>query len=433
MSGEIAKDGYTENYYTQTLQTALSPETLTGDIETDVCIVGGGIAGVSTAWELASRGLSVVVLEANRIGWGASGRNGGLLSAGFAASGSAIAARVGTANARALYDVSHEGVQIVLENTRDLKLKGVDPVQGQIMVSRYPDAEGMRFWQRQAAQQFSRELDYLAPRQLRDLVKSDRFHDGLRDNNGYHIQPLNYCVGLAAQVRRRGGHIYERSAMMSMALEGAEKVVRTAQGTVKSKYVILCGGGYSGPEFGKVAQSLLPIATYVVSTRGLGARVGEIMGTSAAVADTRLTCDYFRVTPTGELLWGGGMSAMKKHPANLKALMRARIADVFPQIADIDVDFCWTGLMGYARHKMPYLLELRRNVWAATGLGGHGLNTGPAIARVLAEAIVEKGQRHALFRPFGLRWNGSLFGPIVAEGICAASNLGHRFKERAGT
>ena len=361
--------------------------------------------------------------------WGASGRNGGILSAGFAASDAAIAARVGAQDARAIYDLSREGVQIVLDNTRELKLRGVDPVQGRIIASRYPDALACRPTGK-ARKSFGHDLEYLPTRALRDLVKSDRFHDGLMDHDGYHIQPLNYVVGLAAEVQRRGGMIFERSAMSSMDLSGAQKIVRTASGSVKSRYVVLCGSGYSGPEFGRLRKSLLPIATYVVSTKGLGARAGDIMATRAAVSDTRLSCDYFRVTQAGELLWGGGMSALSREPANLKALMSARVLDVFPQIADVTVDLAWTGLMGYARHKMPYLQQLQDNVWTATAFGGHGLNTAPAVARVLAEAIAENGRRHELFRPFGLRWNGSILGPIAADGICAASNFTHKLRER---
>lgn len=429
----ILTEGYPDTHYTRTLHAALPAKKLAGDISADVCIIGGGIAGISAAWEMTARGMSVALLEAKRIAWGASGRNGGMLLSGYAASPSAILARSGQKDAQALFALSNEGVDIVLDNTRDLGLKGVDPVAGTIAASRYPDSAGMKKWQSQAKQDFGHDLEYLPTDELRDLVKSDRFYDGLLNKDGYHIHPLNYCVGLAAEIARRGGQIFENSAMISMDLSGAEKCVRTANGTVKSKYVVLCGSGYSGPEFGKFRQSLLPIATYVVSTQGLGDRAKDIMNTPAAVSDTRMSCDYFRITPAGELLWGGGMSALRKEPANLAALMKDRITSVFPQLVDVDIGLSWTGLMGYARHKMPYLQELEPNVWAVTALGGHGLNTGPALGRVLAESIVENGRRHELFKPYGLRWNGSMFGPLAADSICTASNLAHRVRERFAT
>lgn len=424
---------YVDTHYLRTLQATVPTKTLIGDIDADVCVVGGGIAGVSAAWELAARGLSVALVEAARIGWGASGRNGGLLTSGFAASTGAMMARSGAKDGRALYAVSREGVEIVLENTKNLSLKGVNPVAGTLLVSRYPDAKGMQGWQHKAMQEFGHKLDYLPQDDLRDLVKSDRFFDGLYDPRGYHIHPLNYCVGLAAELVRRGGQVFENSNMTSMDLTGHEKIVRTASGRVKSKYVVLCGSGYGGPEFGRLRRSLLPIATYVVSTKGLGRRAADIMNTPAAVIDTRLSCDYFRITPTNELLWGGGMSGLSKEPANLEAMMKQRIVSVFPQLKDVKIDVAWTGLMGYARHKMPYLQELQENVWTVTALGGHGLNTGPALGRVLAEAIAENGSRHGLFAPYGLRWNGNFMGALVADSICAASNFRHLVRERFAT
>jgi gamma-glutamylputrescine oxidase len=356
-----------------------------------------------------------------------------MLSQGFAASHSAIAARVGADHARALQDLSREGVEMVLENTRALGLPGVDPRRGVYLVSRHPDAQGMQAYQRASLADAGREYLYLPTEALREEIFSTRFHDGLYDHNGYHIHPLNYCVGLARVAADLGAEIFENSAMTSMELNGPEKLVHCAGGTIRARRVILCSSGYTGPEFGKLRHLILPIATYAVSTAGLGSLAAEIMRTEAAIADTRLSCDYFRITPAGELLWGGGMSALNKVPPRLAQLMKDRITEVFPQLKEVRVEPAWTGLMGYTRHKMPYLHQLRPNVWTLTGLGGHGLNTGPILARVLAEAITLETQRYKLFEPFGLHWNGGPFGPLVADGICAISNFRHQIWEnRAG-
>ncbi len=425
----VRTDGYIDSYYTRSSKALPPLAPLKTTIEADVCVVGGGIAGLSAAWELTLRGLSVVLVEARRVGWGASGRNGGLLSSGFAASTESIQARSGSKDARALHDLSCEGIDIVLENTQKLNLRGVDPVPGVISASRHPDAAGMQAWQRFANEQLGAELCYLTPDDMRDLVRSKRYFDGIYDPNAWHIHPLNYCIGMADNILRKGGQIFENTAMTSMQLSGAEKIICTQTGTVRCEHVVLCGSGYAGSEFGRLRRCLLPIATYAVSTRGLGARADEIMASPAAVVDTRLTCDYFRVTPTGELLWGGGMSGLAREPANLSELMHQRIVEVFPQVADVEIEVSWTGLMGYARHKMPYLQEMKANVWAATALGGHGLNTGPALGRLLAEAITRDSKRYQLFAPYKLQWNGSFAGPVVADAICAASNFAHRRKE----
>lgn len=428
--GEImTTSGYIDSYYTRSLKDTSGYAPLKGEVEADVCIIGGGIAGISTAWELTQRGLSVALLEKSRIAWGASGRNGGILSAGWAGPDSTLF-RGGEAAGRALYDLSREGVKTVIDNTRDLALAGVDPVPGRVSASRYPDAKGMQETVRSARMQFGHEKEYLPTAELRKLVNSDRFFDGYFDPESYHIHPLNYCKGLAQHIVKNGGQLFEMSEMISMNHDGAEKITRTTEGSVKSKHVVMCGSGYSGKEFGRLYNSLLPIATYVISTKNLEGRLDGLMNTSAAVADTRLSCDYFRVTPTGELLWGGGMSGLAKSPPDLAALMKNRVLDVFPQLEDVEVEVAWTGLMGYARHKMPYVQQMKPNIWAATGLGGHGLNTGPAIGRVVAEAIAENGKRHELFAPFDLCWNGSIFGPLAADTICAASNFSHKIRER---
>ncbi len=424
----MTKSGYIDSYYTRTLAQDSNFTPLQGTVEADVCVIGGGIAGVSTAWELTQRGMSVVVLEKSRIAWGASGRNGGILSAGFAGPDS-ILERAGPKAARALYDLSREGVRTVIDNTNNLALEGVDPVPGRLSVSRYPNAKGMQNGIRVSAEKFGHVKEYLPKEKLRDLVNSERFFDGYFDPESYHIHPLNYCKGLALHIQKSGGQVFEGSEMISMDHKGTQKITKTANGTVKSKYIVMCGSGYSGPEFGNVYKSLLPIATYVISTKNLGDRLNGLMNTQAAVGDTRLSSDYFRVTPTGELLWGGGMSGLAKSPPNLSELMKNRVLEVFPQLTDVEIEVCWTGLMGYSRHKMPYVKEVKSNVWAATALGGHGLNIGPAIGRVVAEAIAENGKRHELFAPFGLRWNGSIFGPLAADTICAASNLSHKLRE----
>lgn len=425
----MTKSGYIDSYYTRTLAQDSCFAPLQGTVEADVCVIGGGIAGISTAWELTQRGMRVALLEKSRVGWGASGRNGGILSAGFAGPDSTLA-RAGSKAARALYDLSREGVRAVIDNTRDLALQGVDPVAGLISVSRYPDAKGMQDGIRASAEKFGHQKEYLPKEKLRDLVNSDRFFDGYFDAEAYHIHPLNYCKGLALQIQKNGGQVFEGAEVIAMDHSGPEKISKTTGGTVKSKYTVLCGSGYGGAEFGKIHHSVLPIATYVISTKKLGDRLDGLMMTQAAVADTRLSADYFRVTPTGELLWGGGMSGLAKSPANLGALMKRRVTEVFPQLKGVEVEVAWTGLMGYSRHKMPYVQEFRPNVWAATALGGHGLNIGPVIGRVVAEAIAGNGKRHELFAPFGLRWNGSVFGPLAADTICAASNLSHKMRER---
>lgn len=425
-----------DTFYSRTLTPAETSDPfapLRGPAEADVVVVGGGIAGVSAAFELQQRGFDVALIEAQQIGFGASGRNGGQLSPGFAAPLETLLTTSGERDARALYDLSREGVEIVIQNTRDLNLKGVDPVPGVISVSRHPERDGMRA-QAKRMQSWGRELTFLDTAELRELVHSPRFHTGLLDPNAYHIHPLNYVTELARHLQRHGVRIYENTPMIRLESikdnQAGDHIVYTPQGQIRARRVILCGSGYGGAEFTPLHRQILPIATYVVSTRGL-AQAEPILSTQAAISDTRLSCDYFRITPQGELLWGGDVSGWPREPANLAQRMKARLIEVFPQLKQIEIETAWTGLMGYARHRMPYLFETRPGLWTFTALGGHGLNTGPALARALAEALAGDPRRADLMRPYGPRWNGGPFGPFAAQGIALAARLSDRRKERS--
>lgn len=430
---------YPDTFYRRTLVPAdpSAPfDQLRGPAEADVVVVGGGIAGVSAAYELHQRGFDVALIEARQIGFGASGRNGGQLSPGFAAPLETLLKTSGERDARALYDLSREGVGIVINTTRELNLRGVDPVPGVISVSRHPAQDGMRALAKRM-HSWGRELTFLDTPELRELVHSPRFHTGLLDPNAYHIHPLNYVTELARHLQRQAVRIYENTPMtrlqstkgMTAANQEADHIVHTPQGQIRARRVVLCGSGYGGAEFAPLHRQILPVATYVVSTRGL-AQAEPILSTRAAISDTRLSCDYFRITPQGELLWGGDVSGWPREPAHLAQRMKARLIEVFPQLEQIEIETAWTGLMGYARHRMPYLFETHPGLWTLTALGGHGLNTGPALARALAEAIDGDPRRADLMRPYGPRWNGGPFGPFAAQAIALAARLSDHRKER---
>ncbi|KIC11630.1 hypothetical protein RA19_06275 [Leisingera sp. ANG-M1] len=412
-----ASGSYRDTYYTRSMQPPLGAPLLNGQAEADVCIVGGGIAGISCAYELTAAGKSVVLLEADQIAWGASGRNGGLVLPGFAAETDAIERRVGLERSKAIFDLSTEGMEIFRSYTKRLALPGVGIRRGGIVVSRYRDAKAMQAAAQHKAKAYGYDVEYLPAGRLRELVCSQRYFDGLHDPNGFHAHSLNYCLGLAREVQRQGGRIFENSRALSMTRQGAGHLITVPQGTVACQTVVLCQGGLVDGFDSKMQRSLLPVGTFVTVTEPLGALAQEVIKTSAAIVDTRMSCDYFRITPDGRLLWGSGMSGFAREPANLAQKLKRGFASVFPQLADVRTEAVWSGLTGYTRHRMPYLRELHPGVWAATGLGGHGVNTGPLFGRLVAEALVENGRRHRVFDPFGLTWNGSVFGPLAADTV----------------
>ena len=420
---------YRDTYYTRTMEPSLDAAPLTDRIEAEVCIIGGGIAGISCAYELIKAGRAVVLLEADQIAWGASGRNGGVVGPGFAADGAAIEKKLGMKTAKQIFDLSQEGVDIFRSYTETLALPGVDMRPGSLSVTRYRDAQAMQDYIRHKADAYGYQLDYISTEKLREMVRTDRYFDGVYDPQGFHAHSLNYCLGLARETQRLGGRFFENTRAVSMSRHGAGHLITTPAGSIQCQNIILCQGGMVDGFHKRLQRNLLPIGTFVTVTEPLGDLADEIINTTAAIVDTRMACDYFRITPDRRLLWGGGMTGMALEPANLEQQMRRAFTSVFPQLADVKIDATWSGLLGYARHRMPYVCELHDGVWAATGLGGHGINVGPIVGRLIAEALVENGQRHKVLDSYGLTWNGSMFGPLAADTVYYWEALKERYFE----
>ena len=421
---------YTNNYYTATMQDTAQRAALSGNVRADVCIVGAGLAGLSTAWELLSRGTSIVLLDAGRVAWGASGRNGGFVLQGWSEGISAIEQRCGKATAAALFKLSLEGVDMVRDTIARHALPGCAPTPGKLSVIRYDDADSLKRLRDKMAADFDFDLDYLDRHEVRERLKTDRYFQGLRDNHGFHFHPLNYCLGLAGLIERGGGKIHEQSPMVRVEhRDGGHRVV-THQGSVDCRDVVYCCGGYGGPEFGPLRQAFLPIATYAVLTERLGPRLADAVNTTDAVGDNRRASDYYRIVDGDRLLWGGRITTKNlQDEKRLGQLLTADILDVYPQLRGIRIDKAWSGLMGYARHKMPHIASLGTGLWACTSFGGHGMNTAPIGGRVIAEAICGVTDRYRLFDAYGLEWNGGPLGPAAAQTVYAGLKIMDYFQE----
>ncbi|WP_419901756.1 NAD(P)/FAD-dependent oxidoreductase [Kiloniella sp.] len=385
--------------------------------EADVCIIGGGLAGLSCAFELLNKGKSVVILESQKIAWGASGRNGGFVSPGFAGGQEIVEKRLGLDAAKQVFDLSLEGVEMVRNNISDLGLDGAHPSPGMLSVIRYNDPEGMKRYCDKMASRYGYQLDFLPQDQINTHFKTKRYYQGNLDKNAFHFHPLNYCLGLAKNIVSLGGHIFESSEAIRMELDGSTKVIHTTEGRVKAKDIVFCGGGYAGSAFDKVKQSFLPISTYVVVTEKLGHRVHELIKTKAAILDDRMASDYYRIVDNDRLLWGGRITTRTSEPKRLSQLLKRDMVDVYPELHDAKIEMAWSGLMAYARHKMPYIGEVKSGVWSCTAFGGHGMNTAPIGGRLISEVISCQSDRYKLFKAFDLQWNGGIVGPLAAQSV----------------
>jgi len=390
---------------------------LDGPCQTEVCIVGGGLAGLMLAQELVNHSVDVVLIEAREIGAGASGRNGGFCSPGWAASNESIEKRLGLDRARVLYDLSYEGFTLVRELLPEL-----DRTTGHLQVSTYSNAKALRQFCEHRAVCYGQVLEYVDTETVRSCLKTTRYYQGVRDADAFHCNPLQLCQTLLATLQSTSVRVYEHTALtrFSAATDGWH--IETPAGSVRAQKMVWCCGGYGGAEFSGLRNRFLPITTYIGVTSPLGPPLQDVIRTSDAVSDDRRAGNYYRLVGDNRLLWGGDITAFGRHdPAPIAHRMAQDIAGIFPALAldngHVPIEYAWSGLMGYARHLMPLVGQLSPGLWACTGFGGHGLNTSAAAARVVAEALTDRSDRWQVFSPFSFSWNGGAAGPTAVE-IC---------------
>lgn len=394
---------------------------LRGELEADVAVVGGGLAGVATALSLAERGAAPVLIEAKAVGAGASGRNGGMVSAGFAAPLAQLDRRVGPEHATRLMRLSREAVGLVRARIARHRI-ACGPVDGVVIASWFDDAAGLAAEVAAANARLGGELAFWPRERLRAAYPSPRYFDGVFDPEGFHLDPLTLVRGCADAAEALGARIFEGSP--ALALEragrgggGAGWRLRTPAGAVAARRVVLCQSAYPPPLLARVARSTLAVFTYVVVTEPLAGARAHVIRAPHAVYDTRFATGYYRLLPDdGRLLWGGRISVAER-PRDLAGLMRKDLALVYPQLADVRIDFAWSGRMGFTRHKMPLVRELAANLWVNTGFGGHGLNTATLGGELVASALVEGDRRFELLAPFAPRWVGGPLGRLAAQTI----------------
>ncbi|UOV10354.1 FAD-binding oxidoreductase [Pseudoxanthomonas sp. F37] len=391
------------SYYLATAAPSLPHEPLRGRREAAVCVIGGGFAGLNTALGLAERGTrEVVVLEARAPGFGASGRNGGFVFGGFSRGEGALLREVGVARAKALYGGTLQAVELIRERIARYRIDCEPTEQGVIWANWFKDAAVLRERQALLAEHYDTHWAWWSRDRLRTQVNSTRYHDGLFEPQGFHFHPLNYATGLARVVADAGVAVHAASPAVSLERNGASWRVRTPEGEVEAPQVVLACGGYLAGLRARVDAAVLPIATYVMVTAPLGARLSEVLATGAAVYDTRFAFDYYRPLPDTRILWGGRISVLDRSPAAVRRLLYRDMLKVFPQLEGIGIDYAWSGLMSYARHQMPQIGQVEPGLWLAQAFGGHGVAPTTFAGEVLAAAIAQGDGRWKEFADYGL-------------------------------
>ncbi|KAA8611177.1 NAD(P)/FAD-dependent oxidoreductase [Salipiger aestuarii] len=379
------KGQYPESWYAAT---ALHPHrhpALAGDVRADVCIVGAGFTGLSAALHMAEAGLEVVVLEAHRVGFGASGRNGGQLGSGQRVDQLALESMIGRGDARKYWDLGEEAKalvrSLVTRHGIDCQLRDGVAWCG----SRPADVVHLHDYAAHMATQYDYDMDVMGAEAFRVLCPSPDYCGGVLDMGAAHLHPLRLAQGLAQAAVVAGARIFERSHVTDVN-EAAECVIRTAQGSVRASQVVYAGNGYLGSLQPRVARRVMAINNFIVATEPLGARVSEVLTRDVAVADSRHVVNYFRLSPDGRLLFGGGENYSYRFPDDIRAKVRKPMLEIFPSLRDVRLDYAWGGTLGITMKRLPLLERLRPNVFAAAGYSGHGVGTAVHAGRLLAEA-----------------------------------------------
>jgi gamma-glutamylputrescine oxidase len=386
------------------------------EITADIAVIGGGLAGLSAALQMSRAGKKVVVLEAESIGFGASGRNGGFVSPGFATGGDAIAARAGRDVAKTLHKMSIEGVEFVRQNITALKIEEARLSPGIMSVRRYDDGDSLKHYADELYRDYDYKLDFHTTAETRNILNSRRYFQSVTDPNAFHIHPLNYLRALGREIERLGGRIFEHSRVVQLLDHGDGKLVKTAEGQVKAGAVLITTGGYTDGLVGQIKRAYLPIATYVMVSEEAPELIASAIRTTSAIGDNRRAGDYYRVIDGGRrLLWGGRITTRAADTPGVVRELRNEMVGTYPQLASLKTELAWSGLMSYARHLMPQIGQLDRATWYCTAFGGHGLNTTAIGGKVVAEAICGQSDRYKLFEKFGLVWAGGAAGLAAAQ------------------
>lgn len=361
---------------------------LAGTARADVCVIGGGYTGLSAALHLAEAGLSVVLLDASRLGSGASGRNGGQIHSGQRRDQDWLEAHVGLDDAKALWRLA-EDAKALLHRLIARHMIDCDVKPGLIVADHKPSYVAH-------SHAYARKLNevygypHAAPlsrEELRELVGSDAYYGGMIDHGGGHLHPLNLALGLAKAAHKAGARLFEQSRALRIDEAGDKVKVATPKGVVEADWVLECGDGLQDGLDKRVDTHVMPIANYIAATEPLGERAREIISNGAAVADSRFVVNYYRLSGDGRLLFGGGESYTRRLRPDPGEFVRPYMLKVFPQLADARIDYGWGGLLGITMTRMPFVRRLSPRVLTAAGYSGQGVMLAPYFGKILAEAV----------------------------------------------
>lgn len=403
---------------------------LSQDIVADVCIIGAGFTGLSAARHLAAKGMEVVVLDAHRVGFGASGRNGGQVGSGYNSDQATLAKKLGADAAKALWVLAEEAKQDVRDNCAT-----------HIPEARFKPGVAHGFYNPKEAASYAADAAYLADtygydqievlgaEAMRDIVKSPLYQGGLLDMGAGHIHPLRYAIGLAKLAEAAGARIYERTEVTQIT-HGDPVTLTTPNGEVKARHVIIAGNGYLPNIDKKTAAKVMPINSFICATEPLGDRAADVLGRDIAVADSKFVVNYYRMSEDNRFLFGGRESYSIGFPADINTALIQRMTALFPQLSGVKVDYVWGGTLGITMTRLPAVQRVAPNIVSGAGFSGHGVALSGLAGKVMAEAIA--GQAGRFDTLAGLKVPSFPGGPAFRAPLLTLAMTWYALRDRLG-
>ncbi|MCX2979730.1 FAD-binding oxidoreductase [Halieaceae bacterium IMCC14734] len=408
------------SWYTASANRELSFPTLDANVEADVCIIGGGYTGLSSAIHLREKGYSVVLLEAERVGWGASGRNGGHCSVGQRNDQDELEASVGKDHARQLWGLGLEAVDTVCDLIQRHDIQ-CELKSGDLHVAAKPgEIDAMQRYVEKLNRDYDyQEVRYVDKTELQSMSSTRRYYGGCLDTRGRHLHPLNYALGLAAAAAKLGASIYEQSRAISYRQgEGVE--VETGSGTVKAKYLVLGCNGYLEKLAPLAARRIMPINNYILATEPLPETTARaLIRDDCAMSDSLFVINYWKLSADNRLLFGGGETYTKRFPKDMKTFVRKHMLATYPELDQVAIDYAWGGTLAVTVNRMPSFGRIGANIFYAQGYSGHGVPIATLAGKLISEAVAGTAERFDIMAtvptpifPGGtlLRWPGLVLG-----------------------
>ena len=393
----MAETQHTTSYYAASANPTPSRPPLQGRHETDVCVIGAGYTGISTALFLLEQGFKVTVLEAVKVGFGASGRNGGQIVNSYSRDIDVIERSAGAQQARMMGEMAFEGARIIRERVAKyniqcgLKNGGVFAAFNEKQMGHLQAQK--KLWERYGHTQ----LEMLDQRRINEVVNTDRYVGGMLDMSGGHIHPLSLVLGEAEAVESLGGIIHEHSTVTRIE-QGAKPVVHTDKGQVVANFVVVAGNAYLGNLVPQLAAKSMPCGTQVITTEPLSDELAQsLLPQDYCVEDCAYLLDYYRLSGDKRMIFGGGVVYGARDPANVEALVRPNLIKTFPQLKDVKIDYAWTGNFLLTLSRLPQVGRIGDNIYYSQGCSGHGVTYTHLAGKILAEAIRGQAERFDAF------------------------------------